>query len=402
VGVKRFKYRAMKSDGSKVEGEYESNSKDVVLSMITSNGYYPLRIEEVIESKKIEFKFKKRVKLKDLSIFCRQMYTMLEAGVSITNALNILRDQLENDRLREAVEAIEADVKKGEMFSEAMKKQEDVFPNLIISMVQSGEISGNLDEMMLRLSVNYEKENRINGKIISAMIYPIILSIVAVVAVTGIMIFVMPTFVEIFNDMDVKLPLVTRALLAISGFLNKYIILIILILIVAIFGFSVYKNTEKGMWFVSRAKIKLPIIGKLSKKIIVSRFTRTLSALMASGVSLIQALPIVGSVLGNKVAEEAVEKIRERVARGEGLSDPIRRIEIFPQMLSSMVKIGEESGSLDDILNKTADFYDEEVEQAIQTTTALIEPLLIIVMGVAVGFIVAAIMLPMFDMYTAM
>ncbi|MBD7911680.1 type II secretion system F family protein [Clostridium cibarium] len=400
--MKRFKYKAMKSDGSKVEGEYESYSKDLVLSMITSNGYYPLRIEEIVESKKIEFKFRKKVKLKDLSVFCRQLYTMLDAGISITNALNILRNQLYNYSLKDAISQIEADVKKGEMLSDAMKKHGDIFPNLVTSMVESGEVSGNLDEMMLRLSVNYEKENRINKKVVSAMIYPIILSIVAVLAVMIIMIFVMPIFIQIFNDMDVKLPIVTKALLAVSGFLQRDIIFILLIIMALIGGFIYYKQTEKGMWFVSKAKLKMPIIGKLSKKIIVSRFTRTLSTLMASGVSLIQALPIVGAVLGNKVAGEAIATIRERVARGEGLSDPIKRIEIFPPMLSSMIKIGEEAGSLDDILNKTADFYDEEVEEAIQNVTALIEPLLIIVMGVVIGFIVAAIMLPIVDMYSAM
>ncbi len=190
--------------------------------------------------------------------------------------------------------------------------------------------------------------------------------------------------------------------MGISGFLSNNIMLIILAIILIIIAFKFYKKTENGLIRLSKIKLKLPIIGNLNKKIIVSRFTRTLSTLLSSGVSLVQALPIVAGVLGNKIAEGEIFKITERVVRGDGLSEPIRECDIFPEMLASMVSIGEESGSLDDILNKTADFYDEEVEQTIQTTTALIEPLLIVVMGLAIGFIVLSIMLPMFDMYTIM
>lgn len=400
--MKNYKYRAMKSDGTKIEGKFEGSSKDDVINMITSSGYYPLKIEEIVESKSIEFKLFEKVTTKDLAIFCRQFYTMLDAGVTITNCINILSKEIPNKKLREILSTIEDDVKKGELLSESMAKHSKHFPQLLISMVESGEVSGNIDEMMLRMSVHFEKENKINNKVKSAMTYPTVLSIVALVAVMFIMTFVMPTFVEMFEGEGITLPLITRFMLGTSKFLSNNLIIIILTIVIMVILFNIYKKSSNGVVTISNLKLRLPIIGNLNKKIIVSRFTRTLSTLLASGVSLVQALPTVAGVLENKVAEDAILRIRERVVRGDGLSTPIRENDIFPKMLSSMIKIGEESGSLDDILNKTADFYDDEVEQAIQTTTSLIEPLLIVIMGVVIGGIVISIMLPMFDMYTQM
>ena len=398
----KFKYRAMGSEGNKITGDYEAASKDEVIAMITSNGYYPLMVQQIEESTKIEFNLFAKVTTKDIAIFCRQLYTMLDVGVSINKALNIMSGQIENKLLKEAVKDIEERVKKGEMLSEAMKKHQEIFPKLLIAMVQSGEISGNLDTMMLRMSNHYEKDTKINNKIKSAMIYPAVLSLVAVVAIMFIMIYVMPTFIEMFESEGVNLPFTTKMLLGLSGFLSNNLLLILILTITIYVLFTYYKRTDQGIYTLSNLKLKLPVIGKLNKKIIVSRFTRTLSTLIASGVSLIHALPVVGEVLGNKVAEDALLKIKEEVVKGSGLSGPIRECGIFPEMLSSMVTIGEETGQLDEILNKTADFYDEEVEQAIIATTSLLEPILIVVMGLIIGFIVISVMLPMFDMYSAM
>lgn len=400
--MKTYKYRAMKEDGTKIEGKFEASSRDEVINMITSSGHYPLKIEEVVESKPIELKIFDRVTKKDLAVFCRQFYTMLDAGVSITNSINILSKEIPNKKLREILSNIEDDIKKGELLSESMAKYKQYFPQLLIKMVESGEISGNIDEMMLRMSVHFEKENKINNKVKSAMTYPAILSVVAVGAVMFIMTFVMPTFVEMFEGFGTELPFITRFMLATSEFLSNNLIIILLAIGILIVLFNIYKKSPHGIQTISSLKLKLPIIGNLNKKIIVSRFTRTLSTLLSAGVSLVHALPTVAGVLENKVAEDAILKIRERVVRGDGLSGPIRENDIFPKMLSSMIRIGEESGSLDSILNKTADFYDDEVEQAIQRTTSLIEPMLIVVMGVVIGAIVISIMLPMFDMYSQM
>lgn len=400
--MKIFKYRAMKSDGTKVEGKYECLSRDEVINMITSSGYYPLKIEELVESKSVNFNFFDRVTTKDLSIFCRQFYTMLDAGVTIVNCLDILSSELPNRKLREILNNISEDVKKGELLSVSMSRFKKYFPQLLIKMVESGEVSGNIDEMMLRMSIHFEKENKINNKVKSSMIYPAVLSVVALVAVIFIMTFVVPTFIGIFEDEGITLPLITRITIGISKFLSSNIILITVAVIALVIAFNAYKKTPNGKRAISNLKLKLPVIGVLNNKIIVSRFTRTLSTLISAGVSLIHALPTVAGVVDNDLAEESILKIRERVVRGDNLSSVIKEDNIFPNMLASMVKIGEESGSLDKILNKTADFYEDEVEQAIQTATALIEPILIVTMGIAIGVIVISVMLPMFDMYSQM
>lgn len=398
----KFKYRVMNSDGDKIEGSYEGNSKDEVIDFISGNGYYPLIVEEVIESTNIEIKFNNKVKLKDLSIFCRQFYTMLDAGVPILTCLNILSEQIQNAKLKKAIKGVEEDVEKGGVLSDAMKKYTDVFPDLLISLVTSGEASGNLDAIMLRMATHYEKENKINNKVKSAMIYPIVLSFVAVAAVVFILTYVMPTFMTIFEGSGTVLPWSTKLLLGISnGIQNDWFFIIVLILLITIV-LRIFLKSDQGILLSSKLKLKLPILKKLNQMIIVSRFTRTLSTLIASGLPLINSLEIVAGVAGNKVAENALIKIRDSVMRGESLYSSMRESEVFPAMLYSMVKIGEETGSLDDILNKTADFYDEELESTIQTSVAMIEPLLILVMGLVIGFIVISIMLPMFDSYSQM
>lgn len=395
--MKKFKYKAMKNDGTKTTGEYEANSRDDVMEMITSNGYYPLKVEEVIESATINIH--KKIKVKEISIFCRQMYTMLDAGVPLINALNLMSTQVTNKHLVEIVKELEEDVRKGEMLSNSMRKFPEAFPTLLTSMVESGEASGNLDEMFLRMSTHFEKENKINNKVKAAMIYPIILAIVGVAALIVVMTFVMPTFVSLFESSDAKLPAATRFLIGLSSFMGNHFIMVIGILIAIVVGVVLYSKTESGIYFFAKLKISFPLIKDLNRKMIVSRFTRTLSTLLASGVSLVESLPIVSAVLNNVIAEDEVLKIRERVVKGEGLSTPIEDCELFPPMLSSMVRIGEESGALDDMLNKTADFYDEEVEQAIQTLTSMLEPIMIIIMGLVIGFMVIALMLPLYGSY---
>ena len=395
--MKKFKYKAMKNDGTKTTGEYEANSRDDVMEMITSNGYYPLKVEEVIESATININ--RKIKVKEISIFCRQMYTMLDAGVPLINALNLMSTQVTNKHLVEIVKELEEDVRKGDMLSNSMRKFPEAFPTLLTSMVESGEASGNLDEMFLRMSTHFEKENKINNKVKAAMIYPIILAIVGVAALIVVMTFVMPTFVSLFDSSGAELPAATRLLIGLSSFMSNHYLMVVGILIAVVVGIIMYSKTESGIYFFAKLKITFPLIKDLNRKMIVSRFTRTLSTLLASGVSLVESLPIVSAVLNNVIAEDEVLKIRERVVKGEGLSTPIEDCELFPPMLSSMVRIGEESGALDDMLNKTADFYDEEVEQAIQTLTSMLEPIMIIIMGLVIGFMVIALMLPLYGSY---
>jgi type IV pilus assembly protein PilC len=394
-----FKYRVMNKEGEKIEGKYEANSKNEVISFISANGYYPLMIEEISSSTNIDFKFNRKVKLKDLAIFCRQFYTMLTAWVPIITCLEILSAQIENKKLRNATRDIGQEVEKGEILSESMKKHTEIFPELLVSLIASGEASGNLDLIMLRMATHYEKDNKINNKIKNAFIYPIVLGIASIGAVVFILTYVMPTFIEIFNQTGTVLPWSTKFLLGISDGIKNNWIFIIIVIIMMVVGLKIFLKTESGLLIYGTLKLKLPILKKLNRMIVISRFTRTLSTLIASGITLVDSLEIVSTVVGNRAAEDALLKIKDDVMRGESLYSSMKESELFTEMLYAMVKIGEETGLLDDILNKTADFYDDELESIIQASVALLEPILIIVMGIVIGFMVGSIMLPMFDSY---
>ncbi|MGO4991195.1 type II secretion system F family protein [Clostridium perfringens] len=396
-----FKYKAINSEGQRVEGSQSADSESQVREMLLSNQYYPLSIEKENSKNKISFSFNRKVKLKDIAIFCRQFYVMLDSGLSIGKALNILIEQGEKPKIREALIGVNGDLKRGETLASSMRKRKDVFPNLLTSMIDAGERSGNLDIILKRMAEYYEKETKIRGKIKSAMIYPIVLGVIAIIAITFILTFVMPTFVQMFEENNVDLPMSTKMVLGTSKMLGKYGIIIFLILVTAIILLGKYLKSEEGQYKLSIINLKIPVIKKLTQKIIVSRFTRTMGIVSSSGMSLVTSLEIVASVVGNKIAEKELLKVKEKVLKGEGLGDSIMKIKIFPPMLASMVKVGEEAGSLDSILDKTADFYDDELEREIQTATALIEPAMIVVMGVIIGFLLISILTPMFKMYNS-
>ena len=396
-----FKYKAINSEGQRIEGSQSADSESQVREMLLSNQYYPLSIEKENSKNKISFSFNRKVKLKDIAIFCRQFYVMLDSGLSIGKALNILIEQGEKPKIREALIGVNGDLKRGETLASSMRKRKDVFPNLLTSMIDAGERSGNLDIILKRMAEYYEKETKIRGKIKSAMIYPIVLGVVAIIAITFILTFVMPTFVQMFEENNVDLPMSTKMVLGTSKMLGKYGIIIFLILVTAIILLGKYLKSEEGQYKLSIINLKIPVIKKLTQKIIVSRFTRTMGIVSSSGMSLVTSLEIVSSVVGNKIAEKELLKVKEKVLKGEGLGDSIMKIKIFPPMLASMVKVGEEAGSLDSILDKTADFYDDELKREIQTATALIEPAMIVVMGIIIGFLLISILTPMFKMYNS-
>lgn len=396
-----FKYKAINSEGQRIEGSQSADSESQVREMLLSNQYYPLSIEKENSKGKSSLSFNRKVKLKDIAVFCRQFYVMLDSGLSIGKALNILIEQGEKPKLREALIGVNGDLKRGETLASSMRKRKDVFPNLLTSMIDAGERSGNLDIILKRMAEYYEKETKIRGKIKSAMIYPIVLGVVAIIAITFILTFVMPTFVQMFEENNVDLPTSTKMVLGTSKMLGKYGIIIFLILVTAIILLGKYLKSEEGQYKLSVINLKIPVIKKLTQKIIVSRFTRTMGIVSSSGMSLVTSLEIVASVVGNKIAEKELLKVKEKVLKGEGLGDSIIKIKIFPPMLASMVKVGEEAGSLDSILDKTADFYDDELEREIQTATALIEPAMIVLMGVIIGFLLISILTPMFKMYNS-
>ena len=393
-----FKYKAVGRDGKKILGEYEAQNKGQVIAMLRENKYYPTRVEEVIERKEINLDLFTKIKNKDIAIFCRQLYTMLNAGVSLISCLDILRVQTEKKKFRDIISHVHEDLQKGSTFSEGLNKQKKVFPELLINMVEAGEVSGNLDVIMERMAVHYEKEEKLDNKVKGAMVYPLVLSVVAVLVIIFLLVVVMPTFVGLFEGSGVPLPLPTRILLATSYGIEKYWYIIFPTIGGILLLFKKYLDSDRGRKNFDKIKFKIPIIRKTTVNVVTSRFTRTLSTLLASGIPLIQSIDVVGKIVGNRVVSDGLVKTTEDLRKGISLSNLISNIGVFPTMMVSMIKIGEESGSLEEILDKTADYYDEEVETSLKKLTTMLEPLMIVVMAVIIGFIVISMVLPMFEM----
>ena len=398
-----YKYKAIDNTGRPIEAEFHANTKDEVLSMLREKGYTPVKIE-LQEQKSKDVGdiglFQKKVKIKDISVFCKQLYTMLNAGMPLSNALDVLADQTENKVLRLTTKDVYSQVQTGAVLSQAMKKHKKIFPNLLITMVEAGEMTGNLDNVLAKMSEHYEKENKINSKIKGAMVYPAVLSVAAVAVVIFLLTFIMPTFTGMFTSSGVELPLPTRILMAISDAIKNYWYIFIAVIGAIIFSINRYGKTETGKRQFDNLKLRIPVVGSSVTKIATSRFTRTLSTLMASGIPIVPAMEAAANVTNNQIVIDGMKKVIEDVKKGLSISYLLKTMHFFPPMVISMVGIGEESGSLEEMLSKTADYYDEELDASIQKMLALLEPLLIVFMGVIVGFIVISMMLPIFDLST--
>lgn len=398
-----YKYVAMNNKGEKISGYYMADMPEEVLAMIEENDYLPIQIKEQIDPRdKDIFEGLKRVTTKDIYIFCRQFHTMIDAGSNISSALDVLRIQTENTKFKKVINVLYEDVQKGISLSEAMGKHNKIFPDLLINMIETGEVSGNLDLILERMAMHYENENKVNNKVKSAMVYPVVLMILSISVVAFLMIFIMPVFINMFESMGTKLPVPTLMLMGISKALTSYWYIIISIL--GIVGYGVKKgiSTPNGKYALDRVKLSLPVIKNLNEKVIVARFTRTLSTILTSGISLVSGLEAVEKVIGNKVVERKLSIAREQILKGINLSEALGETKAFPPMLNSMIKIGEESGKLDEILDRTANFYDEELDTSIKQFTTIIEPIMIVIMGGIIAFIVLAMMMPMFNMYSAL
>ena len=396
----KFSYKAITATNEAIHGTLNAKDRAEALVLIREKGYHPVAVAQKIEAKDIDvMAFANRVKVKDVAVFARQFYTMLNSGISIIQCLDILRQQFDNKKMREVINEIYELVQKGASLSEAMKQYKKVFPELLVNMIEAGEASGNLDAVLQRMAEHYEKDTRLRRKIQGAMVYPIVLSVVTFLVVVFLLTFVLPTFITMFTSSGVELPLPTRILLAVSGFLQKYWYLVLGgILLLALFIRRVNK-TEGGQHFFDSIKLSLPIFKHVTIKVATARFARTLSTLLSSGIPLLNGMEITARVVGNKVVEQTILSVREDVRKGFDLAGPIRRSKIFPPMVDSMIRIGEESGSLDDVLRRTADFYDEEVDMSIQKMTSLLEPMMIVIMALVVGSIVIAIAGPMFNLF---
>jgi type IV pilus assembly protein PilC len=397
-----YRYTAINLSGQEIKGVYDAADRTAVVHMLREKNYFPVDIKEnkkISDTVSLKRLFS-RVTTKDLSVFCRQFSTVVNAGVPILASLDILRKQTENTRLRETLDILFEEVQKGKNLSQVMGLYKGIFPELLVNMVETGEISGTLDKVMERMAIHYEKEYKLSQKVKNALVYPSIVAIVATAVVTFLVTVVLPTFASMFQQVGAILPPSTRILMSISDLIRKYWLLLLVLLTGSALGVRIYASTEGGKQFFDELKLKMPVIGVVNKKVITARFARTLGALLTSGISVLQGIEITKKVVGNTVIQKSLSGVEEGIKKGKGLSEPLKSIEIFPPMLIHMAKIGEDTGTLDYMLAKTADFYDDEVENAVTRMTTLLEPAIIIGMAVVVGFIVVSIVLPMFELMT--
>ena len=397
---KRFHYKARDQEGIVSEGTIESENKEYVIRRLKEQGYYISNIEEVEERTGIslDLSFLKGVGLKDLVLFSRQFATMIKSGVSLVRTLTILAQQVSNSKLKEAIQDIQSEVESGSSLSEAMAEQDDVFPQLFISMVAAGETGGVLDEVLEEMADHFERENQLKQQVTSALAYPSVITVVAVVVVFFLIAVVLPNFVGIFSGLGTQLPLPTRLLLKVSNFLSNYWYLLIAAIAAVIAVIYFYYQTDNGKRQIDWLLLKVPLVGDLITKVSVVRFSSTLAILLASGVSILEGLEVVSNIISNQIIADRVLEAKSSVRDGNSFTAPLQRNNIFPPLVIQMVKVGEETGNVEEMLEKISDFYDQEVEYKVEGMVSLIEPVLILGLGLVVGSIVAAVMLPMFSM----
>ena len=359
----------------------------------------PISVEEkVMGSKEIVLFQSKKIKLKDISLFCKQMSVMLESGIPLNNAVDILEQQATSKNLKSSLKIVSKSLKEGSQLSKAMLDQEGMFPDLLIRMVQAGEKTGKLDEVLEKMSEHYNKELKTRRQIRGAMIYPAVLAFLAVAAVLALLYIVIPSFSGIFEQSGMAMPLPTRIVLAASNFVRSYWYILFGVTGILVFLFLRYRSTEAGRYQLDRLKLWLPVIKGPMQKIVTARFASTLAILTSAGIPLVEAIESAAATTNNAVVIEKMKIANEGLQKGERLTGMITATGLFPPMMLSMVKIGEESGSLESMLVKTSDYYEEELETAIKQLLSLLEPAMIIVMGVIIGGIVASVMLPMFEL----
>jgi type IV pilus assembly protein PilC len=395
-----YAYEVRDKTGKVVKGTLEGEGREAVSAKLREMGYIILNLEE----KAAGFggiSIGTGVKAKDLTIFSRQFATMINAGLSLTKCLAILGAQTESTGLRTVVAQVGRDVEAGQSLSDAMAKHPKVFPGIFINMVRAGETGGVLDEVLLRVADHFENEATLKAKIKSAMTYPLAMGVLVLLVLIAMMIFVVPTFQRMFESMGGQLPAPTQLLVNISSLVRSiWGPIVAIALVAAWFGFRAWKSTPQGRLIWDGFRLRMPVFGTLVRKIALARFTRTFGTLVSAGVPILSALDIVGDTAGNAVVSSAVKRVRSAIKEGETIAKPLGESKVFPTMLVQMISVGEETGALDAMLNKIADFYDNEVSTAVDGLTSLIEPVMMAGMGLLVGGIVIALYMPMFTVIT--
>ena len=396
-----FAYKVRDASGKVVEGQLDAEDATLVVGKLRQMGYTPIAVEAKTNNKlKAEIKIpgmSGRVKLRDVAVFSRQFATMINSGLSLIRALAILADQTENPELARVAGEVRLDVEKGVSLSQAISKHPKVFSRLYIAMVRSGEIGGVLDAVLLRLADTIEKQVELRRKVRSAMTYPVVALSICLLIAAAMLLFIVPQFKAIYTDLGGQLPLPTRVLISLSDMLKSYFPIFIVLAGIGVYFFRRWIKTENGRMVWDRFKLRFPVFGVLTRKTALARFSRTLAALTRSGVGILEALDIVAETAGNEVVANALRDTQSAVKRGDTLARPLEQHEVFPPMVTQMISVGEETGALDEMLDKIADFYDSEVSATVDALTSLIEPLMIVVMGTIVGGMIISLYLPMFN-----
>ena len=398
-----YKWVAETKKGKILKGELEAADERIAQLQLKRRS---LTIKKIKAKPKDLFEnvafFQPKITAKDVVIFTRQFSTMIDAGLPLVQGLTILSEQTENKTFQNVLKRVTKDVEGGASLAEALKKHPKVFDGLYVNLVAAGEIGGILDTILQRLAAYIEKAEKLKTRIKGAMTYPIIVVAIAVLVIAVILIFVIPVFQEMFSSFGKALPVPTQIVVNMSEFLKGNIHYVIGAFIVFVFVFKKYRNTKKGRKQTDALALKLPVFGNLLKKTAVARFTRTLGTMISSGVPILDALEIVAKTSGNVILEEIIFEVRSSIAEGQTIAEPLSEADIFPRMVVQMISVGEATGALDTMLNKIADFYDDEVDAAVEALTSMLEPLLMVFLGGSIGGLVIAMYLPIFQMAAAM
>ena len=395
-----FNWKARSVKGEVYNGELTAANPQEVIGYLRRRRLIVVAVNP--KPREIKLSLGGSIKTRDIVLLSRQFATMINSGLPLVQCLSILAQQTENPKLRDTINSIRVDVEAGNTLADSMQKFPRLFSTLYVSMVGAGEAGGILDTIMLRLSEYLEKNDSIIRKIKGAMIYPMVVFIAAIACVSILLIFVIPIFAKMFKDMNLELPLPTRVVVGLSDFLVGYWWVILLAVGSAIFGLKRYRRTDRGEYNIDAFLLKVPVLGDLLRKSAVSRFTRTLGTLITSGVSILQGLEVTARTSGNRVVHDAVMGSRLSIASGETITKPLKDANVFPPMVIQMINVGEQTGGLDQMLVKIADFYDEEVDTAVESLTAALEPVMIVFLGIIVGGMVVSMYLPIFDLITKM
>lgn len=398
-----FSYVAVDKRGKEKRGSLEAETRERALEQLKAEGLIPVSVrEQGALNKEIDFSIGKKVKPRDLSVFCRQFVSITQAGVPMKEALQMLSEQTENKWLKRAISEVLLNVEKGNTLADSMRSQPDIFPPMLVNMVEAGEQSGSLEMAFSRMAVHFEKEAKLKATIKKATIYPIILVIAAIGVIAVMLLFVIPIFIDMFADLDIEMPAITMFVMNSSKWMTSHWYVLLAIIVGVVAAYKLIYRTTQGRLTIDRIKMKMPLFGKLTVKTACSQFARTMSTLLMSGISTIDALETTSKIVNNIHYTNAMLKAREEVMKGVPLSEPLEASGIFPPMVYHMTGIGEETGNVEEMLEKMADYYDEEVEMTTQSVLAAMEPLIIVFMAVVVGTLVVAVVSPIGAMYSGL